>query len=284
MIVDCHCHAGKGDRMTAPWNTDAPIGPYLRRARRAGIRKTVVFAPFHSDYNVANREVARIVAQHPERLIGFAFVHASRDAGRIMEMVARARSWGFRGIKSHGFEAMPTRELCQVARAFKMPLLTDVIGHAEVVDLLAPQFPDVNFIIPHLGSFADDWRAHQRVIDQLVRFPNVYADTSAVRRFDYLVEAIKRAGPHKVLFGSDGPWLHPGVELHKIRLLGLSPESESLVLGGNILRLLRDVRTDAPVIATPRSRTLAPHPQNTNKVVVADAGNPPPAAVTEYEL
>jgi hypothetical protein len=285
MIVDCHCHAGKGDRMTAPWNTDAPIEPYLRRARRAGIRKTVVFAPFHSDYNIANRNVARIIARHPGRMIGFAFIHATRDAGRIMEMVARARSWGFRGIKSHGFEAMPTRELCEVARVFKMPLLTDVVGHAEVVDLLAPQFPDVNFIIPHLGSFADDWRAHQCVIDQLVRFPNVYADTSAVRRFDYLVEAIKRAGPRKILFGSDGPWLHPGLELHKIRLLGLSPENESLVLGGNILRLLRGIRANAPTIAKRHLALRAKAKRSANRLIVtADAGNPPPAAAVEYEL
>jgi uncharacterized protein len=254
MIVDCHCHAGKGDRMTAPWTTDAPIEPYLRRARKAGIQKTVVFAPFHSDYDVANQQVARIVARHPGRLIGFAFVHATRDAGRILNMVNRARSWGFRGIKAHGFEAMPTRELCEAARIFHMPLLIDVVGHADVVDMLAPQFPDVNFIIPHLGSFADDWRAHQMVIDQLVRYPNVYSDTSAVRRFDYIVEAIRRAGPRKMLFGSDGPWLHPGVELHKIRLLGLPPQSEALVLGGNILRLLRGVRAGAEI---PRSLKIA---------------------------
>jgi uncharacterized protein len=245
MIVDCHCHAGKGDRMTAPWNTDAPIEPYLRRARRAGIAKTVVFAPFHSNYDEANRQVARIVTKYPERLIGFAFVHATRDAGRIFCMVERARKWGFRGIKCHGFEAMPTRELCEAARAFRMPLLADVVGHPEVVDLLAPQFPDVNFIIPHLGSFADDWRAHGRVIDQLVRYPNVYTDTSGVRRFDYLVQAIKRAGARKVLFGSDGPWLHPGLELHKIRLLGLPARQQALVMGGNIMRLLRTVRAKA---------------------------------------
>ena len=242
MIIDCHCHAGKGDQMTAPWNTDAPIEPYLRRARRAGIDKTVVFAPFHSDYDQANRQVAHIVARFPTKLIGFAFVHATRDGGRIFNMVARARAWGFRGIKSHGFEAMPTRELCEAARAFRMPFLVDVVGRPEVVDLLAPQFPDVNFIIPHLGSFADDWRAHARVIDQLVRYPNVYTDTSAVRRFDYIVEAIQRAGAQKVLFGSDGPWLHPGLELHKIRLLGLPPHQEKLVLGGNVMRLLRMVR------------------------------------------
>src|SRR5215468_2307363 len=87
MIIDCHCHAGKGDIMTAPWNTDAPLAAYLRRARAAGIDRTVIFAPFTSDYHTANREVARIVARHPSRLIGFAFVHAVRDAGRIHNMV-----------------------------------------------------------------------------------------------------------------------------------------------------------------------------------------------------
>jgi len=106
------------------------------------------------------------------------------------------------------------------------------------VEMFAHEFPGVNFIIPHLGSFAGDWRAHQVVIDQLVRFPNVYTDTAGVQRFDYIVQAVKRAGPHKILFGSDGPWLHPGLELHKIRLLKLPPEQEALITGGNILRLI----------------------------------------------
>jgi uncharacterized protein len=284
MIIDCHCHAGKGDIMTAPWNTDAPIEPYLRRARRAGITKTVVFAAFHSNYDEANRQVARIVARFPDKLIGFAFVHATRDAGRIFCMVQRARKWGFLGIKCHGFEAMPTRELCEAARAFRMPLLADVVGRAEVVDMLAPQFPDVNFIIPHLGSFADDWRAHQQVIDQLVRYPNVYTDTSGIRRFDYIVEAIKRAGAKKVLFGSDGPWLHPGLELHKIRLLGLSPEQESLILGRNILRLLRQVRTEADLRGIHHPATPAQCKKITESVARPVESSMPPGTQLEYEL
>jgi uncharacterized protein len=104
--------------------------------------------------------------------------------------------------------------------------------------MFAKEYPAVNFIIAHLGSFADDWRAHERVIEQLVRYPNVFADTSGVRRFDYLVQAVQRAGPRRLVFGSDGPWLHPELELHKIRLLGLSREAEALVLGGNARRLL----------------------------------------------
>lgn len=246
MIIDWHCHAGRGDRMTAPWNTDAPLAAYLRRARAAGIDRTVVFGIFHSDYEAANAEVARIVARFPRRLIGFAFVHARRDAGRVFRMVERAvRGYGFRGIKVHGYDAMPTREVCEAARAFNLPLLVDVIDQAAVVDMLAPQYPSVNFVIAHLGSFRDDWKAQQQVVDQLVRHPNVYADTSGVRRFDYLVEAVRRAGAHKLLFGSDGPWLHPGLELHKVRLLRLPARAEALVLGGNALRLLRGVRPAA---------------------------------------
>ncbi len=256
MIIDCHCHAGKGDLLTAPWNTEAPLGAYLRRARAAGIDKTVVFGAFHSDYSKANAEVARIVARHRGRLIGFAFVHAKHDAGRIFAMVEHAvRRWGFRGIKIHGHDGMPTREVCDTARAFRLPLLVDVFGQAHVVDMLATQYPDVNFIIPHLGSYADDWRVQQRVVDLLVRYPkNVFTDTSGVRNFEYIVQAVRRAGPHRVLFGSDGPWLHPGAELHKLRLLHLPPHQEALILGGNILRLLRQVRVNGrPTAATQRS-------------------------------
>jgi len=238
VIIDGHCHAGRGDGLTAPWNTAAPLSAYLRRARAAGIDRTVVFAAFHSDYRVANAEVAEIVAANPS-LLGFAFVNARADAGRVSEMVGRAvRDWGFLGIKVHRHQAPLTREVCEAARRWRVPVLYDVAGAAHTLEMIASQYPDVTFIVPHLGSFADDWRAHVTVIDMLARFPNLYADTSGVRRFGYLVRAVRRAGPHKLIFGSDGPWLHPGLELHKIRLLGLSPADEAAVLGGTLLGLL----------------------------------------------
>ena len=241
MIIDSHCHAGKGDKMTAPWNTHARLDQYLARARAAGIARTIVMAPLHGNYSEANEQTAKLVSLHKGRLIGFAFVHAVRDAGRIFSMVQRAVArHHFRGIKVHGAQAMPTREVCVTARAFRLPILVDVASRAEVIDMLAPEFPSVNFIVAHLGSFTDDWKAHQMVAYQLARYPNVFADTSAVRRFDYIVEAIRRAGAHKLLFGSDGPWTHPGLELHKIRLLNLPSEQQNLILGGNAARLMRD--------------------------------------------
>ena len=53
----------------------------------AGIERTVIFAAFHSNYASANQEVARMVASRPDRFYGFAFVHAARDRGRVLDLV-----------------------------------------------------------------------------------------------------------------------------------------------------------------------------------------------------
>jgi predicted TIM-barrel fold metal-dependent hydrolase len=237
-VIDCHCHAGTGDGLTGPWDTAAPLGKYLARARAAGIDRTVLLAPFHSDYAVANREVAGIVATDPKRFLGFAFVNPVADAGRVAAMVGAAVTrYGFRGIKAHRHDGRLTREVCAAARRWRLPVLYDPMGEVSQIELLAPQYPDVAFVVPHLGSFADDWAAQRSLIDIMARHRNVYADTSGVRRFDLLVEAVRRTGPDRILFGTDGPWLHPGVELAKVRALGLPPRAEALILGGNLARL-----------------------------------------------
>jgi predicted TIM-barrel fold metal-dependent hydrolase len=239
MIIDCHCHAGPGDGLSGPWDSNAGLARYLRRARAAGIDRSALMAAFHSDYAQANAEVARMAASRPKRFYAYAFVHAARDRGRIAAMVRKAvQDYGFIGIKVHRHDARISGEVCEAARAFGVPVLYDPVGDVAVAELLAAQYPDVNFIIPHLGSFGDDWAAQLALIDHLARHKNIYADSSGVRRFDLLEQAVRRAGPHKLLFGSDGPWLHPGLELEKIRLLHLPERDERLVLGENFRRLI----------------------------------------------
>lgn len=259
MIIDGHCHAGRSDALTAPWTTGAPLRAYLRRARAAGIDRTVIMPTFPADSIRANQEVAAIARRRPGCLIAFAWVNPKRDAGRIDEVVDVAIADGMRGIKVHAHEAAPGRELCEVAAARGLPVLVDVLGRAHLIDLFAPEFPQTIFIVPHLGSFADDWRAHQTVIDALGRHPNVYTDTSGVRRFDYLVEAVRRH-PQKVIFGSDGPWLHPGLELHKIRLLGLDARAEARVCGGTLERILGEAGHPARARGRKRHAAIAKEP------------------------
>jgi uncharacterized protein len=283
LIIDAHCHAGPGDGFTGPWDTSAPLEAHAQRAERAGIAHTLIWPAFHTDYTQANAAVARIAAQNQARYSPVVFVHAGRERGRIAALVEHAvRTARVRGIKCHRYDARISREICDAARSLRLPIVYDPMGEGDSVELFAGEYPDVTFIIPHLCSFGDDWRAQRSFLDILARFPNVFTDTSGVRRFDLLIDAVRRAGPAKVLFGSDGPWLHPGVELAKVREmiaeLRLSPAHASLLLSGNAIRLFRlhDVlprlARRAPTMAAahqpapqspsgPRSSHLAPGPQ-----------------------
>jgi hypothetical protein len=165
-------------------------------------------------------------------------------------MVRRAvEDYGFRGLKVHGLDSFPSREVCEAAQHYGIPVLVDVVQQVATVEMLAEQYPNLNFIIPHMGGFKDDWMTHMAVIDQISRFPNVYGDTSGVRYWEILQRAVRRAGPHKLIFGSDGPLLHPALELYKIRLLRLPPAEERLITGGNAARLLGLPRPHQRVVA-----------------------------------
>lgn len=238
MIIDSHCHGGAGFGLTDPWSGRPLLENYLRRASAAGITHSVLFANFHDDYARANRIVAGLVNRHPQRFFGFAYVHARRDQGRIFDMVRTAvEHYGFVGIKTHRHDARISREVCEVARTFALPVLCDVENELGVVDWLARDYPDVSFIIPHLSSFSENWRAQTAFLERLEFCPNIHTDSSGVRFFDVLARAVERCGPAKILFGSDGPWLHPGLELAKIRALRLPPAQERLILGENFLKL-----------------------------------------------
>ena len=118
VIIDAHCHVGRGDGFSGPWDTEAPLDRYLERADRAGIGHIVLLAAFSDDYANANEAVAALVNRNRARFSALAFVHAVRDRGRILPMVTRAvRVHGFRGIKCHRYDGRITREICETARA-----------------------------------------------------------------------------------------------------------------------------------------------------------------------
>lgn len=259
MIIDCHCHAGQGDGLDAPWNTDAPLGDFLRRARAAGIDHVNLIPTFNTDYRAANRRLGRLVSASRGRFTGFAGINAQSDGGQIREAITEAvREWGACGIKVHRHDARLGREVCEAARELALPILYDVVGEVAPIELMATQYREVAFIVPHLGSFADDWKAQLQLTDHLQRHPNVFSDTSGVRRFDLLLQAVRRAGPGKLVFGSDGPWLHPGVELAKVRALGLRPRDLTLVLGGTFLALTAAARTRGRAARLGRGPAPAP--------------------------
>ncbi len=240
MIIDFHVHAGQGDGMTGPWDTTAPLARYVERANEAGITHSVLLPVFQSDYRQGNRDIAALVRAEPQRWFGFAMVHATRDRERVHHLIEEAvLQLGLCGIKVHHHDARINRQICDAARRWRLPVLYDPAGEIGPLELLAQTHPDVPFVIAHLGSFADDWAAQRHVIDLISRHPNLFSDTSGIRRFDLLEEALQRAGPGKLLFGSDGVFLHPGLELAKVYALKPGREAFQQITNTNAQRLLR---------------------------------------------
>jgi predicted TIM-barrel fold metal-dependent hydrolase len=236
LVIDAHCHAGKGEAMSAPWTSYADPEVTLRRAGQAGIDRTVIFPIENPTYERANEEIARLVEKHPGKFIGFAKHDPVAEAGKIERLLTReVKQLGLKGLKLH---KTPSREMLDVVSALGIPIL---FHPPKVADyhMIASEYPRVNFIMAHLGSFASqNWSEHLAAIDVAKRYPNVYLETSSVVFFEYLELAAKELPAEKLIFGSDGPLVDSRVELYKIRLLGLSKDAEQKVLSGNILRLL----------------------------------------------
>jgi predicted TIM-barrel fold metal-dependent hydrolase len=122
------------------------------------------------------------------------------------------------------------------------------------MDGAAANFPDINFVIFHVGlPFIDEtcW--------QLVRYPNLYASIAATINFvgraprqfaEWLGKILFWAGPDKVIYGGETPIWHPRWALEAfwnfqmpddlVQGYGypqLTPEIKRKILGENLARL-----------------------------------------------
>ncbi len=243
-VVDAHCHAGHGmnygnaDPNSNPWTTFNDPQRTLRRMEEAGIDQSIIFPISNISYEKANEEIASYVRKWPDQFIGFAKHDAKTEQGKIRELLRHeVNDLGLSGLKLHG---APTQEMVETAAELKIPILfhPPTVNDDSLVIIRAN--PMVPFILAHLGNFASrDWKEHVRAIDAAEHLPNLYLETSSVAFVDYLEQAARELPAEKLIFGSDGPLVDARVELYKIKLLKLSPEKEALVLGGNILRLLK---------------------------------------------
>jgi predicted TIM-barrel fold metal-dependent hydrolase len=78
-------------------------------------------------------------------------------------------------------------------------------------------------------------------IEAAERHPNLVLETSAMPYPAKIREAVDRIGAERVLYASDGPACSPRIEVEKVRLAGLDPAAERLVLGENAAKLLAGV-------------------------------------------
>ena len=122
----------------------------------------------------------------------------------------------------------------RLAEKYNMPVQVhtenDGLADPAFVAEVAPLFPSVIFIMVHMGLNTDNGEA----IDIISSNDNVYGDTCEVKN-EKVIEAIKRCGSEKILFGTDAV-VH-GIDTYRryMPLVDLIRQSFSLEEAENVL-------------------------------------------------
>jgi len=243
MIIDSHCHL-RDDRYVGPeWTPERLVACM----DAAGVAKSVVFQAWHSTRTSIEAAEAA-VKKYPDRLIPYVYAvpHYERPVAKELEDAIRHR--GFQGIKMHRgacrFAEHLTDPVMELAERLDVPCLVDFKGEAEPARRIARKFPRLKLIIAHLGQCIGPDEA---VLDKFIAIaeecPNVFLDASAVILHGKILEAVRKIGSSRVLWGSDAP--DPGKpdvvksDLARINAMDLTEAEKEDVLGGAVARLLK---------------------------------------------
>jgi uncharacterized protein len=245
MIVDCHTHLWKAEH----WGEEITREASAARGKPAQVDvderdhweamgpvdKAVVFGlrAAHVGLVVPNDLVARYVAQHPGKLIGFASIDPN-EPDYLDEMHRCFETMNFRGLKLgpiyQNYHPMDERmqPVYAYCEARGIPVLFHQgttfprraplkYAHPVLLEDVAVRYPELRIVIAHMG--------HPWIDDAIVlirKQPHVYADVSALyyrpwQFYNALVTAVEYGAAHKLLFGTDYPFTTPADSIAALR-------------------------------------------------------------------
>jgi len=236
LIIDAHNHIG--DRHAAT-QTGVEL---VAKLDVAGVDRAVImpFVEGTFDNSVIDREAAAF----PGRLIPFCSVNPW-DRGLAVEEIRHCvEDLGFKGLKLHptihGYRLgdhglmdpifSAARDLGIVVTSHGA---SDLYNNPAEFAEMARSYPEVPLLMVHMGVF---WLT-DLAIEKASEHLNLFLDTSRAPIFE-IAQAVREAGPEKVIWGTDSPFVDYEWEFKKMSRVSDSREAYELVVGGNIARLL----------------------------------------------
>lgn len=236
LIIDAHNHLGTRHGAS---QTGAEL---VARLDGAGVDRACVFPFVEGDFD--NDVIDEAIAAHPDRLIPFLAVNPWHRELAVAEIHRRAEA-GYRGVKLHptihGYHLSDLGLVSPVLDAIRERNLVVICHGASDLYNAPPEFaaaalayPEVPFLMAHSGIF---W-SHDQAVELAGQVPNLYLETARVPIFE-VAHSIRELGPHKVVWGTDSPFVDYTFEYDKMARATDSEEARQLVCGGNLARLLK---------------------------------------------
>ena len=209
---------------------------------RAGLDRIVLMATVQ--YRPNNRAVAEC-GRLSDRIIPCACVNPRLGEEATSELERCLGEDSMRGLKlmsaNHGYviSSETANDCVEIARSYGVPVTVHSQGtpsHPLEIGVLARRFPDVPFIMDHMGHRY--WRG--QALDAARLADNLFLGT-CIAAFEpgAIRDAVNAVGPERVVFGSNAPSAHPDLAVESIARLGLPDEHFDLIMGDNLARIYR---------------------------------------------
>ncbi len=245
MIIDGHIHAGY-------WSRDYFYGRGVEYPEIDGCLDDcgIDGAILTSTDLRRNDEVLDFITNSARKRYWFFPWVNPADAGDLEYVAGRAEE--IHGLKFHPsvdkvkITDRRTEPFLQFGEERGLPVLVHCgrwqeMSSYELALDAAAKHPASGFILSHMGG--DTPELVTGAVEGILKrgLTNVHLGIEGVREYWIVRQAIDRLGAERVIFGSDFPLGHPRMYLGLVDALGLDKKERELVLGGNAMRLLREV-------------------------------------------
>ncbi len=224
-------------------------------ARRSGVTRMCVFSlyettpyePTPDQCRQANDYVLRMRDARPDAILPFCYVTPAFPDEAVAEIercvgkhaMAGVKLWVARKATDPGLDPIMEAAVSKDAPVLQHAWLKttgNLPGESTPFDVadLARRHPRARIIMAHLNGVG------YRGIEAVADVPNVVVDTSGGDPESGLVEAaVRRLGPHRVVYGSDAPIRHFGVTMNKVLGADIPDADRRAILWDNALRILK---------------------------------------------
>jgi predicted TIM-barrel fold metal-dependent hydrolase len=243
LVIDAHIHAGHWSPGRF-FGRGVDLGEIEECLEKCGIDGAVLTATDLRDNELVREFVRRA---RVKRLWFFPWINPA-EPGQI-EYLKGPAALDIDGLKFHPscdrvrITDERVEPFLEIAGDRSLPVLVhcgrwqEMSSYSYALDA-ASRHAAVRFILSHMGG--DTAELVLATLDGIrsAGLANVFLGMEGVREYWAIQRVIDELGGDRVIFGSDYPLGHPKMYLGLVEALRLSGRDRSLVLGGNILRLL----------------------------------------------
>jgi predicted TIM-barrel fold metal-dependent hydrolase len=224
----------------------------------AGVEKVIVPADKMQGYrdqqpiwNVQNEELAAVIGQYPDRLVGLAGINPLLRMEGVREFEEGVKKYGFKGayIHAYGYGIPLNHRLyypfyakaCELGVAIMMQVghsaehLPSEMGRPIYIDDIALDFPELTLIGSHTG-----WPWVEEMIAMAWKHENVYVgiDAHMPKYLDKsLINFMKSRGKNKTIYGTNG--LSWKVTLGQLKEIVPDDEVRRLIMRENAVKAFK---------------------------------------------